>query len=250
MEIVSPGAARSGIWREMKPRFLAALLLLALTGPAGPAVAGEASPVVVELFTSQGCSSCPPADAYLAELARRDDVLPLSIHVDYWNYIGWTDPFASREATQRQKEYARNLGQKYVYTPEIVVDGAAHEVGSDREACDRLIAAAKARKADPPLLTIERDGGAAVARVSGPGERQPATLWLVRYQPEETTRVLRGENEGRELRHVNIVREWRALGSWTGADLTVPLGPTGEGRVALILQADGTGPILAAAFVE
>src|SRR5690242_14224748 len=134
----------------MKLGIIAIALALVLLLPRAPAEAGAGSPVVVELFTSQGCSSCPPADAYLAELAARRDVLALSIHVDYWNYIGWTDPFASREATQRQKEYARNLGQKYVYTPEIVVDGAAHEVGSDREGCERLIAAAKARKPAAP----------------------------------------------------------------------------------------------------
>src|SRR4051812_11073686 len=94
-----------------------------------PAWAGGVSPVVVELFTSQGCSSCPPADEYLGELTRRKDVIPLAFHVDYWNYIGWVDPYATKEMTQRQKDYARALNQRYVYTPEMVVNGAAYEVG-------------------------------------------------------------------------------------------------------------------------
>jgi hypothetical protein len=234
----------------MKLGLLAAGLATALLLDVAPLCAGEASPVVVELFTSQGCSSCTAADAYLDELTRRADVLPLSIHVDYWNYIGWTDPFASKEATQRQKDYSRNLGQKYVYTPEIVVDGAAHEVGSNREGCEKLIKAAKARKAGTPTLTVERSESGAVARVSGAAERAPATLWLVRYDPEHTTKVLRGENGGREIRNFNVVREWRDLGSWTGDDLRVKLPASGEDRLALILQAEGTGPILAAAVVK
>src|SRR5437764_14887033 len=99
--------------------FLVAAVLLA----AAPALAGERSPVVVELFTSQGCSSCPPADDYLADLAKRQDVITLGWHVDYWNYIGWTDPFAAKWATQRQRDYERSLNQRYVYTPEMVVAG-------------------------------------------------------------------------------------------------------------------------------
>jgi hypothetical protein len=232
----------------MRHAFLSGALAVMLLFQSAPLRAGEPSPVVVELFTSQGCSSCPPADAYLVELARRPDVLPLSIHVDYWNYIGWTDPFASKQATQRQKDYSRSLGQKYVYTPEIVINGAAHEVGSDREACNRLIESAKMRPSGP-TLTVERGASGVSARVSGSAEHGPATLWLVRYEPEHTTRVLRGENGGRELRNVNVVREWRELGTWTGKEISLPLPGGDDGRFALILQAEGTGPILAAAVV-
>ena len=99
---------------------------------AATAVAGDGKKIVVELFTSQGCSSCPPADAYLAELAGRDDVIALSFHVDYWNYIGWTDPFSMPEATSRQRAYGRQLGKSFVYTPQIVVDGRAETVGPFR----------------------------------------------------------------------------------------------------------------------
>src|SRR5689334_6685490 len=125
---------------------IAVPLFAAALAAAAPAKA--AGPVVVELFTSQGCSSCPPADAYLGELAKRTDVLALAFHVDYWNYIGWTDPFAAKWATQRQKDYGNSLAQRYVYTPEIVVGGAAHEVGSNRDAIERLIAAQ--RREDGP----------------------------------------------------------------------------------------------------
>jgi hypothetical protein len=222
---------------------LAAIVLLA------PDVrSAEPSPVVVELFTSQGCSSCPPADAYLGELARRPGVLALSLHVDYWNYIGWTDPFASKQATHRQKEYSRRLSQKYVYTPEIVVDGAAGEVGSNRKGCERLIAEAKAHRSAEPGLTVERGSDGATAHVgTAASERGPATLWLVRYDEERTTRVLQGENGGRELKNYNVVREWRELATWTGETLDVPVPKGGEGHAAaLILQRDGAGPILAA----
>jgi hypothetical protein len=229
----------------------AAFVLAAALVLAPGARAAEPSPVVVELFTSQGCSSCPPADAYLGELARRPGVLALSVHVDYWNYIGWTDPFASKQATRRQKEYSRSLGQKYVYTPEIVVDGAAHEVGSNRAGCERLIDEAKARKTGEPGLTVERGPEGVTAHVgAGPAERGPATLWLVRYDDEHTTRVLQGENGGRELKNYHVVREWRELAAWKGEALDVPVPPGGEGRSgALILQLDGSGPILAAGLL-
>src|SRR6516164_10851500 len=135
-------AARSSGGRRRRENVVAgAALAAAILGAALPALAE--TPVVVELFTSQGCSSCPPADAYLGELAARKDVIPLAFHVDYWNYIGWADPFATKQMTQRQRDYQRALNQRYVYTPEMVVNGEAHEVGSDRHGIDRLIEAAQ-----------------------------------------------------------------------------------------------------------
>ncbi|HEV8025928.1 MAG TPA: DUF1223 domain-containing protein, partial [Stellaceae bacterium] len=124
----------------MKRAFVLASLLMtaaALTAHAGE---GRSAPVVVELFTSQGCSTCPPADAYLGELASRPGVIALAFHVDYWNYIGWTDPFASKAATDRQRSYAKQLGLRYVYTPQMVINGTMEGVGSGREAITQLIA--------------------------------------------------------------------------------------------------------------
>jgi hypothetical protein len=209
-----------------------------------PAAAGE-RPVVVELFTSQGCSSCPPADAYLAELARRDDALALSLHVDYWNYIGWKDPFSSLWATERQREYGRTLAQRYVYTPEMVVDGAAHAVGSNRAEVEGLIAAA--RRQEGPLLTLAREGEA--LRVSIGAGAGPGTLLLVRFEREHVTKIARGENGGRTLRNVHVVREIRRLGEWEGTPLAVEL-PAPQGDAAILLQAAGHGRMLAAAKVQ
>src|SRR5690348_14071546 len=126
-----------------------AIILAFLAGILGavPAQAAETPLVVVELFTSQGCSSCPPADSYLGELARRPDVLGLAFHVDYWNYIGWTDPFASKLASQRQRDYAKHLNLRYVYTPQMVINGATEGVGSERSTIGMLIKAASEEKA-------------------------------------------------------------------------------------------------------
>ena len=218
---------------------------------AGPAEA--AGPVVVELFTSQGCSSCPPADAYLRELADRPDVLALAFHVDYWNYIGWTDPFATRWATQRQRNYGKSLGQRYVYTPEMVVAGAAHEIGSERAAVERLITA---HRADPgPNVTLSRrEDGSVALSVAASATAAPATLWLVRFDREHETKVARGENGGRTLRNVRVVRAIDEIGTWSGDALELTLAQerlrgAGDGGCAVLVQAADAGPILGAALL-
>lgn len=222
-----------------------------------PPAAGPASrmPVVVELFTSQGCSSCPPADAYFGELVKRPDVIALAFHVDYWNYIGWSDPFAKPWASARQRAYRESLKTRFVYTPQIVVDGTAQVVGSDESACDRLIDAAAAKAARGPTIALRwrADGALAVdvgEGASPPGE--PATLWLVGYDSAHTTRVLHGENEGRTLTDYHPVRSYKQLGKWAGwsAEFIVPateVKTLGDGGIAVLLQEHGTGPILNAA---
>jgi hypothetical protein len=205
------------------------------------------SPVVIELFTSQGCESCPPADAYLGELARRADLVALAFHVDYWDYIGWKDPYASKEATQRQRTYAQQLGSRVVYTPQMVIQGAAHEVGSDRSAVDRAIAdalkptVAVSLRRQPDRLTV------AVAQGKGSAE-----LWLVGFDPRHQTAVSRGENAGRTLTEYNVVRGFRRVGEWTGEALSldVPAAALPPGAAhAVILQAPGLGPVLGAAVL-
>lgn len=232
-----------------------ALALLALSlGPATRA-AEPVSPVVVELFTSQGCSSCPPADLYLGELAQRPDVIALSLHVDYWNYIGWADPYATRFATARQHAYARKLNLRYVYTPEMVVNGTTEGVGSERSTIAGLIAAAE--QAPPPheaVVLARKPDGTLTIHVGAGAPSEPATVWLVGFDRERTTQVLHGENEGRTLRNYQVVRSWASLGLWRGAalDLTVPAGKAaGDGGVAVLLQeGDGTGRILGAAMLR
>lgn len=168
---------------------------------------------LVELFTSEGCSSCPPADAVLAELAGRagTDVYALSFHVDYWNDLGWPDPFSEPANTRRQQAYARLLGGG-VYTPEMVVNGAEGFVGGDRAHARRAVEAALARPAGVAIaLSVERHDGAITARyrVAGaPAASEVAVAWVERSREVD---VRRGENAGRRLHHVNVVRAWSTL---------------------------------------
>jgi hypothetical protein len=227
--------------------------VVALLAASLPARAG--SPVVVELFTSQGCSSCPPADEYLGEMTARSDIIPLAFHVDYWNYIGWSDPFASKQMTHRQKAYSKALGQRYIYTPEMVVNGTTQEVGSNRHGVEALIEAAhKAPQSGPSISLTREDDGRIRLRV-GAGAKEMATIWLVKFDREHTTSVATGENEGRTLTDYNAVRTLHQLGSWTGAavdmvyDANEPDEP-GNGGCAVLVQRDGTGPIIAAAMLK
>jgi hypothetical protein len=214
-------------------------LLLAMPGQAAP------RPVLVELFTSQGCNSCPPADALLGELARRPGVVALAWHVDYWDGLGWKDRFSSHAATQRQYDYARRLGLDNVYTPQLVIDGAAEAVGSDARAVDAAIRQAATRNAAGPSVTLAAgaDGTAEVA--IGEGPKMPATVWLIGYDRQQTTSIGRGENAGRSLTEFQIVRRAHKLGTWTGAAARFPL-PDKEGEAELVLiEPDAPGPMLA-----
>ncbi|HEX7967230.1 MAG TPA: DUF1223 domain-containing protein [Stellaceae bacterium] len=236
------------------PRALLVLALLAAAALAPSARAADAPPVVVELFTSQGCSSCPPADAYLGELARRPDVLALAFHVDYWNYIGWKDPFASKLATQRQRDYAQRLGLRYIYTPQMVINGTSEGAGSERDIIAPLIAAAAKDKAPHPAAALTRaaDGQITLHIDAGPAPG-PATLWLVGFDREHATPVLRGENEGRTLREYQVVRSFQEIGSWSGAALDLPIArdaASGDGGVAVLVQLNGTGRILGVAMLK
>ncbi len=233
------------------------LLLLAAALVSGFAAAGRAqgpAPVVVELFTSEGCSSCPPADAFLGELAQRPDIVALAFHVDYWDYIGWKDPYASPLATQRQHDYATALGLHMVYTPQMVVDGRTDVVGSERGDVEAAIGKAAAG----PKLAISIAKDAAGYRVmipaAAPPAGGPATVWLALFDSEQETRVKRGENGGRTLKEFNIVREWRKIGTWDGEATTLPLavamGNADRRGCAIIVQAGPVGPILGAAVMR
>lgn len=171
---------------------------LAASLPVAGSAGGE--PVVLELFTSQGCSSCPPADALLGELERKPAVIALAWHVDYWNGLGWHDPFATRFATDRQRAYAARL-QTDVYTPALVVNGAALVVGSDRDA----IAQAMARVPPPRGPVSLRADSAGLIATFDPALR-PATVLLASYDPVRDTAVGAGENSGRKLREYHVVR--------------------------------------------
>ncbi len=204
----------------------------------------SARPVVVELFTSQGCSSCPPAQDVLNKLADRPDVLALSFGVVYWDYLGWKDTFGSQAFTQRQYDYAKGLHHAGVFTPQMVIDGLKDTTGQSAGQVEPLIAAAKAHAGGP---AVKMDSGhvtvAAGTPVTG-GE-----VWLVRYDPRTVqVPIQRGENSGRTLPHRNVVRQLVKLGPWTGhaVDYALPKGDAGL-KTAVLVQAGTGGPIVGAA---
>ena len=235
------------------------LLLAVLAVVAAPAGAEERPPVVVELFTSQGCNSCPPADAYLGELSKRPGLLTIAFHVDYWNYIGWTDPFARPWASARQRAYQKSLNERFVYTPQMVVNGAAQGIGSQRDTIEGLIRAAMAAPDQPhPALTLRRrEDGALLVEVgaSTSPPHAPADIWLIGYDAVHDTAVMRGENQGQTLTDYNAVRTYRRLGAWPGWSLELVVPPaevpaTSDGGIIVLVQTAGVGPILAAARLE
>jgi hypothetical protein len=234
---------------------LAAVAASGLCGAAAEepvASATAAAPVVVELYTSQGCSSCPPADKLLGELAERDDIVALSMHVDYWDYIGWKDPYASPRITQRQRAYAHALGVKMVYTPQMVIDGRTEAVGSHAAEVEALIAAARANPKVPIAFRHDQSGYYVELPAGANPGPAPAIAWLVIYDRERETDIESGENAGAKLTNHNIVRELRKIGTWNGTATKLSLGVSEEMEgqydgCAVILQAGEVGPILGAA---
>ncbi|MDE2362534.1 MAG: DUF1223 domain-containing protein [Hyphomicrobiales bacterium] len=188
-------------------------ITLSLIFLAGAACAGERPRGVVELFTSQGCSSCPPADRILADLARDPSLIVLSLPVDYWDYIGWKDTLASPACTARQKDYAAARGDGQVYTPQAVVDGLVHVVGSDRDAVLATVDAHKKALGVDVSAKVENSG---VSVDVGAGAGRRASVWLFEIEPQATVAVGRGENAGHTLTYTNIVRKMTRLGDWTG----------------------------------
>ena len=231
---------------------LGAAAIAAGLGASG-ACAQDKAPVVVELFTSEGCSSCPPADAFLGELSQRPNIVALAFHVDYWDYIGWKDPYGDPAHTRRQHEYAAALGLHMVYTPQMVVDGRTDVVGSERSDVEAAIGKAAAR---PKLaISFEKDAGGyrVVIPAAAPPAAGPATVWLALFDSERETPVKRGENGGRNLREYNIVREWRQIATWDGSALSLPLAMTGrpaQDGCAIIVQSGPVGPILGAVLMK
>ncbi len=206
-------------------------------------------PWSVELFTSQGCNSCPPADAYLGRLAVRPDIVALSFHVDYWDYIGWKDPYASRETTERQRAYARVLKQRYVYTPEMVVDGIGHDTGRERGPIEALLAKAQALSPTraTPLLARNVKGPLSIKLDSFPMNGRKADVTLAIYDRRHSTPVRSGENQGRMLENFNVVRHFELVSRWNGTATSWTIagdriGPT-QGVAVLVQHADH-GPMI------
>jgi hypothetical protein len=235
-------------------------LLVGAAAAAGAAIAGARpqpgaarssaeGPWAIELFTSQGCSSCPPSDAYLGGLAKRPDIVALSFHVDYWDYIGWKDPYATRATTERQRAYARVLKQRYVYTPEMVVDGIGHDTGRERRPIEALLTEAQHRSPQraTPELSRAVGGPLTIKLAPFPLNGQPADVTLAIYDRRHSTPVASGENQGRMLENFNIVRHLEVLARWDGsaASWTSDAGriQPGQGAAVIVQHADH-GPVI------
>jgi hypothetical protein len=233
---------------------LGAAAAASLVGPVRAAPSGP--PVVVELFTSQGCSSCPPADAFMGELVGKPHVIGLSLNVDYWDYIGWRDTLASPANTKRQYDYAKKRGDNRVYTPQMVINGDRHVVGSDRAAVLHIIEEESHRTARSivELSVLNLGGQISISVGPAPSDimRKESTLLLLTLVPVVTVAIEKGENSGRQVSYFNVVRRIMPIGMWQGDASSVRL-PTEnllsdslEGCVCLLQMAQ-SGHIIGAA---
>jgi len=226
-----------------------------LLGPVQAAPRGR--PVVVEMFTSQGCSASPPADALLAELSREPGIVALSLNVDYWDYLGWRDTLASADCTQRQRDYAARRGDGRVYTPQAVINGRVETVGSDRVGLMAAIARERTRQdgfVPVSLSSGERELRVEIGAAPSRDLRRNATIWVATMVPQAVVDIHRGENAGRTATYTNVVRKIVPAGMWQGqaTGLSLPRSAImAEGTFCVaLLQADGTGPILGASLPE
>lgn len=231
----------------------AIIAFAATVGLASPVVAQQ-NPVVVELYTSQGCAACPPADELLNEMALHDEILPLALHVDYWDYIGWADTFGHHAFSERQKSYARKMGRKSVYTPQMIIGGLHDVQGNATMQVMGLVAEHRMNPFGAGRVVVdiaERADGGVTITVQARDVLEFATdVQLVRFLDEATVEILSGENAGRDITYRNIVTDWSVLGAWNGAQsftytVTEDL-PEGSG-LAVVVQEQGLGPILGAA---
>ena len=224
------------------------ILMWALT--AGIAIA-QRSTVVVELFTSQGCSSCPPADRLLHELATRDDVIALALHVDYWDYIGWKDQFAHPSHTDRQKAYAATAGRRMIFTPEIVINGVNSVVGTRAM---QVVDEIHNHSIRPKIVELNAEKKEGLLLIEATIRRTPKKniiVQLVRYTPERDIFIERGENAGLQMSYTNVTSSWKTIGQWDGKKNfsgNFPL--EGEEPVVVLMQYEGHGEILDAVKLD
>jgi hypothetical protein len=215
-------------------------------------------PIVVELFTSQGCSDCPAADRLVAELARRKTVIALSLPITYWDMLGWKDTFATEANTQRQKSYARAMNRSGIYTPQMIIDGRLDVVGNQR---DHVLAALTMRAAEgegEPLVPILIGTASGRVEISIPAAKTKpktlATIWVMRTLAHGSVNVEQGENRNHVLTYTNVVRDLKRAGEWNGEamklDLPMNLAKTRQDGIAVILQARDYGPVLGAAILQ
>lgn len=237
--------------------FISAVCTAWVTMLPGHAAAGEVR-AVVELFTSQGCSSCPPADKVLGELAKDPSIVAMTLPVDYWDYLGWKDTLANSRYSARQRAYAHQRGDREVATPQVVVNGVKAVVGSDKVAIERAIAQTGNTTMTAPV-SVDVHGANLTVRVAAAGNGQAkGEVWLCAMTKEVPVTISRGENNGRSMIYHNVSRGWLKVGDWNGkaASWTVPLADIkaeGVDAAAAILQSgspDNPGPMLGAGFAS
>jgi hypothetical protein len=240
------------------PRWSGALGVCAIMAVVRPAYAEPRA--VVELFTSQGCSSCPPADTIIGELAKDPNVIALSLPIDYWDYLGWKDTLADSRFSARQKAYSRMRGDRDVYTPQVVVNGSTHVIGSDRARIEGAIS--ETQKADgvmsvPVTMTLSgKQLTVSVAASNGSAAAAHGEVWICSVTKAVPITIGRGENRGREITYHNVVRSLLKVGDWNGisGSWTVPIENISREGVdaAVVFVQDGSrdrpGPMLGAAF--
>jgi hypothetical protein len=238
--IMSHILARDNLVRDC----LACAVVVAVTAVSTYAVAEPRA--VIELFTSQGCSSCPPADKLLAQFAGDPSLIPISLPIDYWDYLGWKDTLADPRNSARQRAYSRVRGDREVYTPQVVVNGSMHALGSDRDAIEAAIALSRksAMTLSLPVNMVLSGGALRVSVGSGGDGHSPAEVWIGGLLKAATVAIGRGENRGKTITYHNVARQWLKLGTWDGRDETwdLPLRQLGDDGVdeAVVLVQSGT----------
>ncbi len=224
---------------------------------ASPGLAAD-NKLVIELFTSQGCSSCPAADRVIGELARENKAIALSLPVDYWDYLGWRDTLAQPAHTRRQDGYKEAFGERSIYTPQAVINGAVEAVGSDRGAIDAAVKTITARIDKTAVPVNMTNNGSSIDVEIGGGSGAPASVWLLTVSKTTPVTIGRGENRGRTITYTNVVRSWQRIGDWTGAPMknSIPmadLNAKDADAVVILLQAgsiEKPAPIRGAAFLS
>ena len=233
----------------------AVMLAGGIAAATGEAWSGQQSKVVIELYTSQGCSSCPPADKLVGKLAERDDVIALTFPVDYWDYLGWKDTLASPAYSARQRAYAKARGDGQVYTPQVVIDGSSHEVGSHASAIKRAISRSRDKQKNAHVeMTMHTQDDRLIITVGAAPEGtrvKPATIWLALVKKSQAVKITRGENRGRTITYHRVVRDMTPIGHWKGEEVSIKLPKhhlqnTDADGCTVLLQQDTAGPVLAA----
>jgi len=227
---------------SIRTRLLAVLAVLLTGGSLAHAQQPAQPKAVVELFTSQGCSSCPAADALFVELAKDPGLITLTFPVTYWDYLGWKDTLGQEAFTKRQKLYAKARGDGQIYTPQAVINGAGHIVGSDRRGIDKIVQE-QGKQGFPVKLALEEADGMlriTLAPVGAPVSEKPAGVWIVPFSRTTVVPIERGENTGKTITYANVVRGMTRVGDWSGtaATLTAPLDatrpPLADGYVVIV----------------